>query len=74
MMKTFNIGVVVTAILIIVGAGLLIAGFYVPPLGVIDSSILVAYGETLTFIGAVLGINYSAKFKEFLRQSNAQKD
>lgn len=71
-MKNFNVGIIVASILTIVGAGLLIAGFCVPPLGVIDSSILVAYGETLTFVGAILGINYSSKLKEWLQQSKKE--
>ena len=43
--------------------GLLIAGFIVPPLGVIDSSILVAGGEAFTFVGALVGVDYSYRFK-----------
>lgn len=41
-----------------VGAGLLIAGFIVAPTGVIHSSVLVAFGETMTFAGALFGIDY----------------
>lgn len=44
--------------LIIVGAGLLVAGFCVPPPGEIPYSLLVAFGEILTFAGTVFGINY----------------
>ena len=48
------------------GAILISAGFLVAPLGVIDNSVLVAFGEIITFAGAILGINYlySAKHKE----------
>lgn len=52
----------VVVILTIVGCGLLIAGFTVPPTGVIDNSVLVAFGETSTFIAAVLGIDYNYKY------------
>ncbi len=45
----------------IVGAGLLVAGFVVAPTGVIDSSVLVAFGEILTFAGALFGIDYKYK-------------
>lgn len=41
-----------------VGAGLLIAGFIVAPTGAIHSSVLVAFGETMTFAGALFGIDY----------------
>lgn len=50
-------------ILVIFGIALIIASFIVPPPGVIDSSILVAYGETLTFVGALIGVDYSYKYK-----------
>lgn len=44
------------------GFGLLVAGFSVPPLGVIDSSVLIAYGEVMTFVGALLGLDYKYKY------------
>ncbi|MBO4943118.1 MAG: hypothetical protein J6C95_06785 [Muribaculaceae bacterium] len=44
-----------------VGAGLLIAGFIVDPTGAIHSSVLVAFGETMTFAGALFGIDYKYK-------------
>lgn len=50
-------------ILVIFGMALIIASFIVPPPGIIDSSILVAYGETLTFVGALIGVDYSYKYK-----------
>ncbi len=53
----------VALVLTIVGSGLLIAGFIVPPLGVIHSSVLVAFGETSTFVAALLGIDYNYKYK-----------
>lgn len=50
----------------IFGGILISAGFLAAPLGVIDNSVLVAFGEIITFAGAILGINYlySAKHKE----------
>ena len=42
----------------VVGCALLIAGFIVPPMGVIDNSVLIAFGEILTFVGALFGIDY----------------
>lgn len=40
----------------LVGIGLTIAGFVVPPTGVISGSVLTALGELLTFFGSVFGI------------------
>ena len=48
--------------IVIFGCAMITAGFCVPPLGVIDNSVLVAFGEILTFAGAVLGINYTYQF------------
>ena len=58
-----NSRLAVATVLTVVGCGLLIAGFIVPPLGIIDSSVLVAFGETSTFVGAVLGIDYNYKYQ-----------
>lgn len=58
-----NIQLVIAALLVIVGCGLLIAGFTVAPLGIIHSSVLVAFGETCTFAGALFGVDYHYKNK-----------
>lgn len=58
-----NSRLMIATILTIVGCGLLIAGFIVPPLGIIDGSVLIAFGETSTFVGAILGIDYNYKYQ-----------
>lgn len=60
-----NYRLFIATILTIVGSGLLIAGFTVPPLGVINSSVLVAFGETSTFVAALLGIDYNYKYQMY---------
>ena len=52
-----------TVVLIILGASLLIAGFIVPPTGIIDNSVLIAFGEILTFVGSLFGIDYHYKYR-----------
>lgn len=55
----------VTAVaLVAIGAGLLIAGFAIPPEGEIHSSVLVAFGEILTFTGSLFGIDYHYRYKQ----------
>lgn len=49
--------------LVIIGCALLIFGFMVPPLGIIDNSVLVAFGETCTFSGALFGVDYNYRYK-----------
>ena len=43
------------------GAVLILTAFFVPPMGIIDASVLTAFGEMLTFSGTVLGIDYKYK-------------
>ena len=49
--------------LIVIGCGPLIAGFILPPPGEIHNSVLIAFGEILTFAGALFGIDYHYKYK-----------
>ena len=62
--KKLTIQLCSAVLLILVGSGLLIAGFIVPPTGVIHSSVLIAFGEILTFVGALFGIDYHYKIKQ----------
>lgn len=48
-------------ILAIFGMVLLTASFFVPPMGIIHSSVLAAIGEVFTFSGALIGIDYHYK-------------
>lgn len=54
---------IAATMVITVGCCLLIAGFIVAPLGIIDASVLTAFGETSTFGGALIGIDYTYKYK-----------
>lgn len=49
--------------LALVGVGLLWTGLFLPPTGIIHASVLTALGEVFTFSGALIGIDYSYKFK-----------
>lgn len=74
MMKSkLKFQLVISALLILVGCGLLIAGFSVKPVGIIDNSILIAFGEILTFVGAIFGIDYSYKVK-VIKHENANEE
>ena len=46
------------------GSALLVAGFVLPPTGEIHHSVLIAFGEILTFSGSLIGIDYHYKYKE----------
>lgn len=43
--------------LMVIGCALLIIGMIVPPIGVISSSVLIAFGEVGTLAASVLGID-----------------
>lgn len=52
---------IMAVILTSFGMLLIGASFIVAPLGEISSSALVAYGEVMTFAGALFGIDYHAR-------------
>lgn len=73
--KTRHTAQLITAIVIIaVGCGLLIAGFITPPPGEIHNSILIAFGEILTFGGALLGIDYKYRYSQSERKNDDEDD
>lgn len=52
---------------ILVGFGLTVAGFIVPPLGIISDSVLWVLGQSLVYAGSIFGISthYSSEVKKF---------
>lgn len=56
-----TIQVILSVILVLSGIVLLFMGFKVAPEGQIHDSVLIGSGETFTFAGALLGIEYAAK-------------
>ena len=61
-------------LLVVVGCGLLIAGFIVSPTGQIHQSVLVAFGEVMTFAGAILGVDYHYRFSDSIRSRGGNGD
>ena len=45
------------------GIALIAVAIMLPPAGYIDPTVLTAYGETLTFAGALIGVDYHYKSK-----------
>lgn len=52
-------------ILAVVGIALIWTGLLLQPVGEIHPSVLTAVGEAFTFSGALIGVDYSYKFKRF---------
>ena len=61
MKSNANIQLITAAILAILGMVLLFCGLYIDPQGEIHETVLVAYGEVLTFSGSLMGIDYHYK-------------
>jgi len=61
MKQWLDIQLLTAAILSFGGLVLLFLGVYIEPQGQIHESLLVAFGETATFAGALFGIDYVYK-------------
>lgn len=55
---------VLASLLTFCGMVLLFFAFFTPPRGEISASVLVAFGEVMTFVGALLGIDYHYRIKQ----------
>lgn len=60
--RRMRVQLVMAVVLVAFGCGLIVTAFFVPPTGEIHPSVLTAFGEILTFAGAVIGIDY--KYRE----------
>lgn len=58
-----NLQLLLSVVIAVVGLALLIVALVMPPRGQIDASVLVAFGEMLTFVGAIFGIDYVHRIK-----------
>lgn len=67
----------------VLGWGLTIAGFIVPPMGVVSDSILWVLGQSLLYCGAVVGISshygtevkkFEKKVSDFVKQQEENKN
>ena len=67
--RTFLLSRITFAVCFFVSVGLIIGGFFVPPMGVIDGSVLTATGElllfpTLLYAFRALELGYKVKFQK----------
>lgn len=61
----YTLQFIFASIVLVIGVLMLIAGFIVPPTGVIDGSVLTAFGEVCSFVGAVWGIETNSARKVY---------
>lgn len=62
-MRRITVQLLIAILLTLSGIVLLFCGFWINPQGLIDNSVLVAFGEISTFAGALFGVDYTYKFK-----------
>lgn len=72
--RKLTIQLILAVSMAIFGSVMIVAAFLVPPTGEIHPSVLTAFGEILTFAGAVLGIDYNYKSKAQKTQSDDEED
>lgn len=63
MKEHLNIQLITAAVLSIGGLVLLFCGMYIEPKGEIEETVLVAFGEVMTFSGSLMGIDYKYRSK-----------
>lgn len=63
--KKLTLQMIIATVLVAAGVVLLFLGFFAVPVGEISASVLTAFGETATFAGALLGIDYTYKFRMY---------
>lgn len=66
-----TIQLISSILLVLFGCVLITLGFFFDPTGEIHPSVLTAFGEILTFAGAVIGVDYNYKYK---RDKDAKND
>lgn len=73
MLKEKDIKNIVSVGVLVFGILLIIASFIVPPLGIVDNSVLAALGEVFTYTGAICGIEQLGK-NAYLKYKNKQDE
>lgn len=61
---TKNLQFILAMTAVLLGIVLITVALFLPPPGEIHASVLVAYGETLTFAGAVIGVDYHYRWQD----------
>ena len=56
--------IILAFVSVVAGIALIITAMLLPPVGEIDPTVLVAFGEILTFAGSLLGIDYHYRYKQ----------
>lgn len=69
-----NLQIWLAVVLSLSGLIILFMGLYIPPIGVIDNSVLIGYGEISTFAGALIGIDYKYRYTQYLHRKTREAE
>lgn len=60
-----TIQLICACLMTVAGLVLIFMGLWIAPRGEIHNSVLVAFGEIITFAGALFGVDYSYRYKMY---------
>lgn len=69
-----NIQLLLSVVVVLAGLTLVFIGLYIEPKGEIHNSVIIVFGEALTFAGALIGIDYSYRLGTFRRTRADRKE
>lgn len=74
--QKLTLQLLIGAIMSFCGLVLLWVSLFLPPKGIIDASVLTAFGEISTFSGALIGIDYTYRYKtiKYLTNKDDEKE
>lgn len=72
-LNRLNVQLGVGVLLVVAGLTLIFLGMFIPPRGEIHNSVLIAYGEISTFAGALIGVDYHYRYRDFERTRESRK-
>jgi branched-subunit amino acid permease len=72
MKDKLTIQLIIACLVTLAGLVLLFCGFWVSPTGEIHNSVLVGFGEAISFAGALLGIDYTYKYRIWNRHGQKE--
>lgn len=61
--KARALQLIFSVLVLLVGVALLFIGILNEPIGEIHNSVIIVWGEILTFVGAVTGVDYSYRYR-----------
>ncbi len=73
MKDKLTIQLIIACLVTLAGLVLIFCGFWVSPTGEIHNSVLVGFGEALSFAGALFGVDYTYKYRTYRNNKNNPK-